>query len=184
MSSEERRPLPVHERHSTSYSPTHAPDPHPPPKPKLSSILILAAIGALVGSSFQFGYNNSVINTPSTSIKRWINSTLERDGSDDNVSRVTFLFSVVVSIWAIGGLIGSLTAGFLADKLGRRGAMMANNAFAIAAAILVGVSKPANSIVPLALGRLVSGVNCGANTVLPTMYLSEVISESCISENV
>ena len=137
----------------------------------MSSILVLAIAGALIGSSFQFGYNNSVINTPSASIKEWIGSTLDRSDSDD---RVIFIFSVVVSIWAIGGLLGSLTAGLVADRLGRRGAMMANNVFAIGAAVLVGITKSTGSVVPLVIGRFLSGINCGANTVLPTMYLSEV----------
>ena len=82
----------------------------------------------------------------------------------------------MVSIWAIGGLVGGLSAGFFADRFGRRGAMLANNAVAVLAALLMALAKPAASVVPLIIGRFVSGLNCGANTVFPTMYLSEVSS--------
>lgn len=34
-------------------------------------------------------------------------------------SKITLLWATIVSIWAIGGMIGGVNAGYFADKLGR-----------------------------------------------------------------
>ena len=187
MADEERKPLPLESKRDYASTPPSTPSPSrsdtSASNPKPSCILAVAAAAALLGSSFQFGYNNSVINTTGGLIKDWINSTYDDDrgnatiestaASNDNI---TLVFSIVVSIWAIGGLIGSLSAGYFADRFGRRKAMLINNAVALAAGILMGVAKKSGSVVPLIIGRLVSGLNCGANTVFSPMYLAEVRS--------
>ncbi|PIK61035.1 putative solute carrier family 2, facilitated glucose transporter member 1 [Apostichopus japonicus] len=73
-----------------------------------------------------------------------------------------------------GGVIGSLSAGAIADKFGRKRALLLNNVLAVLAAILMGFSKLANSYEMLIIGRLVIGVNCGINTGIVPMYLSEI----------
>ena len=198
MSDEEREPLPAGEQPNYSEPPpTVSPLPSRSPssrstniastyQSKPSFILVVAAIGTLIGSSLQFGFNNSVINTTSGLIKEWINATYsdgkpgpEIDDDDeidftDSQDHTLLIFSIVVAIWAIGGLIGALSAGFLADRFGRKPAMLANNLVAILAGVLMGVAKPSDSAVPLIFGRFVSGLNCGANTVLAPMFLAEV----------
>ena len=96
MTSEERAPLPLSEHRdqsATSSSPAltggggggGGGGGSELRKAKPSSTMFLSAAGAVLGSSFQFGYNNSVINTPAALIKDWINATsapATDDGSD------------------------------------------------------------------------------------------------------
>lgn len=145
------------------------------PKRSVTCVFVTATLASVVGSSFQFGYNTSVINTPERTIKDWIGGILSSNQTDLD-SKVTTIFSIAVSIWAIGGLVGGLIAGLLADRFGRKGSMLYNNIIAFIAAVLMGCSKPASSYILLIVGRFVSGINCGINTILPTMYLSEISS--------
>lgn len=182
-------PLPVHDGSgatpsSSSSDLTHAKSasalnaPPPPPydtyRPGLTKTLLISVLATVVGSSFQFGYNTSVINTPQKLITSWINSTLSSRNATNPAMESNLLFTIAVSIWAVGGLLGGLSAGFFADKYGRRGAMVYNNALALVAGTLMGLASLASSFEMLIAGRFISGVNCGLNTVLPTMFLSEV----------
>lgn len=47
----------------------------PPPPGTLTKTLVICIIAAVFGSSFQFGYNSSVLNTPESVIKAWLNAT-------------------------------------------------------------------------------------------------------------
>jgi len=140
----------------------------------LTKTLVVCVIAAVFGSSFQFGYNNSVLNTPEAVIKAWINETVQNRSADGNAGNAGWIYPLSVSIWAIGGLIGGFVAGFFADRAGRRGAMLWNNLLALGAGALMGSSQAAGSFEMLVIGRFISGVNCGVNTVLPTMYLGEI----------
>lgn len=66
--------------------------------------------------------------------------------------------------FSVGGMVGGLMCGWLADKWGRKGAMMFNNLIALAAAILMSMSKYADLYHLLILGRLVVGLNCGKSS--------------------
>merc|ERR1711963_467431 len=99
------------------------------------------AAGA-IGSSFQHGYNTGVLNAPEVMIKQWTksyvcpdaaNETLEILPGDEhsvnnacNVS-VTFIWSFVVSIFCIGGMMGGSVVGVVSSRLGRKGGLLLNN---------------------------------------------------------
>lgn len=42
-----------------------------------------------------------------------------KSGENPSENLVSFLFALVVSLFAIGGMIGGLSGGYLADKFGR-----------------------------------------------------------------
>ncbi|VDM72895.1 unnamed protein product, partial [Strongylus vulgaris] len=81
-------------------------------------------------------------------------------------------WSVAVSIFAVGGMFGGLISGWLADKVGRRGALLYNNLFAFIAAALMGLAKPLGVYPMIILGRLFIGFYCGLTCIVP-MYLAE-----------
>jgi len=146
------------------------------------------AAGA-IGSSFQHGYNTGVLNAPEVMIKQWTksyvcpdaaNETLEILPGDEhsvnnacNVS-VTFIWSFVVSIFCIGGMMGGSVVGVVSSRLGRKGGLLLNNILVVIGAVLMGTAKAAGSYHMLILGRLIIGINAGLNAGLAPMYLAEI----------
>ncbi|XP_012255629.2 glucose transporter type 1-like isoform X2 [Athalia rosae] len=140
----------------------------------LTWFLSYAILSAVLGM-LQFGYNTGVINAPQANIQNFMRAVYrERNGIDIKESLVTMLYSVAVSIFAIGGMIGGFSAGMIADKFGRKGSLLLNNALGILGACLMGFSQMAQSYEMLLIGRLVIGINCGLNTSLVPMYISEI----------
>lgn len=73
-----------------------------------------------IGTGIPVGYNIGVINSPAEYIKAWCNQTLvDRYDLDLGKDGLVTLLSVIVSIFLVGGCIGSLFAATLADRLGR-----------------------------------------------------------------
>lgn len=66
------------------------------------------------------GYNIGVINAPSQYIKEWANETIY---GNYNVllseSGIDLLMSFIVSIFLVGGAVGSLGGSYVADRIGR-----------------------------------------------------------------
>ncbi|CAD6197531.1 unnamed protein product [Caenorhabditis auriculariae] len=133
------------------------------------------AVFAVTLASFQFGYHIGCVNAPGGLVTEWIveshqglfNSTLTKEDAD-------FAWSVAVSVFAVGGMAGGLLSGWLADKVGRRGALLYNNLIALGAAALMALAKSVGVYPMIVLGRLLIGFNCGLSSGLVPMYLTEV----------
>lgn len=69
--------------------------------------------------------------------------------------------AITVGIFAVGGMIGGLGSGKLADWFGRKGAMVINNFVAVVAAILMTLAYYVNMYPLLIIGRLIIGINSG-----------------------
>ncbi|KAE8629155.1 hypothetical protein XENTR_v10000376 [Xenopus tropicalis] len=137
--------------------------------------LIMAAVVGALGSSFLYGYNLSVVNAPSVYIQELYNESWSAR-YNYTVSRgtISILWSVTVSIFAIGGLVGALIVIPMVNFLGRKGTMLLNNVFAITAALLMSLSNVAGIPEMMILGRFIMGIDGGiALSTLP-MYLNEV----------
>ncbi|XP_045690076.1 solute carrier family 2, facilitated glucose transporter member 9 isoform X1 [Phyllostomus hastatus] len=140
-----------------------------------TSSLIVASLAGAFGSSFLYGYNLSVVNAPTAYIKAFYNETWERRyGQPIHPDTLTLLWSVTVSIFAIGGLAGTLMVKLIGKFLGRKHTLLANNVFAISAALLMACALPAGAFEMLIVGRFIMGIDGGvALSVLP-MYLGEI----------
>ncbi|KAG7480894.1 hypothetical protein MATL_G00061130 [Megalops atlanticus] len=140
-----------------------------------SKSLLLAVSAAGIGGTFQYGYNVSIINAPTKSVQNFINHTwLERYDAHIAEDVLTLLWSTIVSIFTLGGLIGSSVGGTLAIKFGRKGALLVNNIFAFLAALFLGLSHPTGLFELLILGRLLSGINAGVALCVQPLYLGEI----------
>uniref|UniRef100_A0A7N8WQ49 Solute carrier family 2, facilitated glucose transporter member 5 n=1 Tax=Mastacembelus armatus TaxID=205130 RepID=A0A7N8WQ49_9TELE len=137
--------------------------------------LLLAACAACIGGTFQYGYNISIINAPTMYVHNFINQTW-RDRYQTNISEdvLTLLWSTIVSIFTLGGLIGATIGGTLSVKLGRKGTLLANNISALTAALLMGLSYPTGYFELLIIGRLLTGVNAGIGICVQPLYLGEI----------
>ncbi|XP_017826160.4 solute carrier family 2, facilitated glucose transporter member 9 isoform X1 [Callithrix jacchus] len=171
--------------------------------------LLVASLTGAFGSSFLYGYNLSVVNAPTPYIKAFYNESWQRRHEHPiDPDTLTLLWSVTVSIFAIGGLVGTLMVKMIGKVLGsgveatwegrgetqcrrltrlgsekgelvqvqvgRKRTLLANNGFAISAALLMACSLQAGAFEMLIVGRFIMGINGGiALSVLP-MYLSEI----------
>ncbi|XP_058148743.1 solute carrier family 2, facilitated glucose transporter member 11 isoform X2 [Dasypus novemcinctus] len=137
-------------------------------------VLLLTTCAAGIGGTFQFGYNLSIINAPTLHIQEFTNETWRaRTGRPLPDHLILLVWSLIVSLYPLGGLFGALLAGPLAIVLGRKKSLLVNNVFVLAAAILFGFSHKAGSFEMIMLGRLLMGVNAGVSMNIQPMYLGE-----------
>ncbi|XP_068799487.1 solute carrier family 2, facilitated glucose transporter member 9 isoform X6 [Struthio camelus] len=140
-----------------------------------SGSLIAASLAGAFGSSFLYGYNLSVVNAPAVYIKKFYNETWQRRyGFSMDESTLTLLWSITVSIFAIGGLVGAIIATPIVKFFGRKRTLLLNNVFAVVAALLMSLSSLAGSFEMLILGRVIMGVDAGISLSALPMYLSEI----------
>ncbi|XP_065130449.2 solute carrier family 2, facilitated glucose transporter member 9 [Paramisgurnus dabryanus] len=146
-----------------------------PSEQRLTVGLISAAFFGSLGSSFLYGYNLSVVNAPATYIKTFYNKTwMSRYNEPIGDETVTLLWSITVSIFAIGGLVGALMVSLLIKVLGRKGSLLANNVLALTAALLLALGEMAGSFEMLIIGRFIIGMDSGVSLSVLPMYLGEI----------
>ncbi|KAE9013916.1 hypothetical protein PR003_g14897 [Phytophthora rubi] len=126
------------------------------PEPGYTFPLLLSC-GVALMSAFQFGYN--------TGVTGGINPDVIFPGHSD------LQWAVCVSIFAVGGPIGSLTAGQVSSVLGRKKALLVDSfLFIIAGAIMA----LAVNVYALILGRFLVGFASGTVSVVVPLYLGEL----------
>ncbi|XP_067386449.1 solute carrier family 2, facilitated glucose transporter member 9 isoform X2 [Emydura macquarii macquarii] len=140
-----------------------------------SGSLIIASLAGAFGSSFLYGYNLSVVNAPTVYIKRFYNQSWERRyGYVIDEATLTLVWSITVSIFSIGGLVGAIIATPTVKFFGRKRTLLINNVFAVVAALLMALCQLAESFEMLILGRIVMGIDAGVSLSALPMYLSEI----------
>lgn len=128
----------------------------------ITSHLVFAVTAAALGSSFQHGYNTGVVNAPQKVVGEWISSIYtSRYNLTAKSDTIDFIYSMIVSVYGVGGMIGALMTAYVSKRFGRRGGLLANNVFIFLAAILMGLSKYAGSYEMLIAGRFFVGMNSG-----------------------
>ena len=140
----------------------------------MGSFLVLAILAAVLGM-FQFGYYTGVINAPQTEIQKFLKTSFkERYDRDIDDFQAESYFSGAVTIGVVGGLVGAITGGWLADKFGRRRGLLLAQGLSLLGGVFQGSCRAANSYELLMLGRLLFGLACGLFTGLSPLYLAEI----------
>ncbi|OWZ20182.1 Major Facilitator Superfamily (MFS) transporter [Phytophthora megakarya] len=80
-------------------------------------------------------------------------------------------WTIAVSAWILGGMIGALVIGRFSNKFGRKRIMMSNCLFMIAGAV---VQASASSIWMFIGGRVVSGIASGGATAVIPGFINEI----------
>ena len=122
-----------------------------------------AVAGACAGAVL-FGYHLGVVNTPLDAMAKTLGFV-----GDEAVA------GAVVSSTLVGATVGAPLAGAMADKFGRRGAMVRNSVLLGAAAL---GCAAAGTVRQLIAARLAAGVGIGIVSALTPLYISEVSPSS------
>ncbi|EIM82522.1 general substrate transporter [Stereum hirsutum FP-91666 SS1] len=80
-------------------------------------------------------------------------------------------FSLLTSVFTVGGLLGSLSANSVMDRYGRKGAVQASSMFVAAGAALM---TAASNVPVLCFGRMLTGVGAGIGLCVGPIFLSEI----------
>ncbi|KAM8872813.1 solute carrier family 2, facilitated glucose transporter member 9-like [Synchiropus picturatus] len=113
------------------------------------------------------------MTSPSVFIKVLVNETaLQRYNVVLSERELALIWSFMISIYAIGGLVGGLLAGWLLSY-GRKRCLLLNNVFAIIGSALMISSRPAHSFETIMAGRFIYGVNAGVSLSAHTLYVIE-----------
>jgi SP family galactose:H+ symporter-like MFS transporter len=142
-------------RMATTAQPSAEIGPSPRDRLTLPMAVVLAVVivaGAL------FGYDQGVISGALDGIKR-------------EFSLGSLLVEVVTSWVTLGALLGSLAGGDLADRLGRKKAVLVAGALFAAGALLQALAPDATLLV---VGRLVVGFGVGVAAVAAPLYGAEL----------
>lgn len=139
-----------------------------------SLTLALTVCSAAIGGTLQYGYNLAIVNAPTTYIQRFINETcMERWGTALDSNQVVLIWTLIVSAFSLGGLFGSLLAGPMAIRFGRRQTLLLNNSFLSVSTLMALSSRSAKSFEMIAISRLLVGVNAGVSMNVQPMYFGE-----------
>ncbi|KAM9307113.1 solute carrier family 2 member 11, like [Pholidichthys leucotaenia] len=137
-------------------------------------VLIAAIFICGIGGTFPYGYSVSVLTSPSPFIKQLINSTCEsRYNLSLDTWQLSLIWSFTVSVFCIGGLVGSLMSASLMAKFGRKGCLLRHNFGVIFGAVLMLLSKTAASFEMIMVGRFVYGFSSGVSLSAHPIYLLE-----------
>ncbi|PVU89320.1 hypothetical protein BB561_005427 [Smittium simulii] len=149
-------------------------EPHNPVKSqRLTRFSIICGMIAAI-APLQFGYKLSELNIIKDAI---INCDNPLTSSGFNWSLPKCLpmdenyFALATSIFALGGLVGSLFAGYLSDRFGRKRVLLYNSIIFLIGATIQAFSLNAASLI---FGRFVSGISSGTAIVITPIYLTEI----------
>ena len=90
---------------------------------------------------------------------------------------------MVVAATLVGGMLGGLSAGYVADRFGRKRGLLIVQSFSSVGVVLMGSCEVAGSYEMLVIGRFFVGLCCGFCTGLSPLYVSEEREHSSSSLN-
>ncbi|OXB67327.1 hypothetical protein ASZ78_010885 [Callipepla squamata] len=164
-----------------------SPPPHPltdekgTPQPsrdisgRLTCPLLSVTLLVSFGSSMLYGYNLAVVNSPAVHIKAFYNATWsQRYGHGLPPGPLTLLYSLTVSIFALGGLGGSLLVGTLVARYGRHGTLGRSALLILLAGGLMAFSRQLAAPEMVIVGRAITGLHSGICLSVVPLYLGEI----------
>ncbi|XP_013861785.1 solute carrier family 2, facilitated glucose transporter member 11 [Austrofundulus limnaeus] len=136
--------------------------------------LVLMVASAAIGGTLQYGYNLAIMNAPTTFIQTFINETfLQRWDIQLEDYQVTLVWTIIVSIFSLGGFAGALIAGPMTIRFGRKKCLLLNNIFLMSGALFALTSRAAKSFEMIIISRVLIGINAGISMNVQPMYFGE-----------
>ncbi|KAF7208229.1 transcript variant X1 [Nothobranchius furzeri] len=140
---------------------------------KGTSLFLIITLG--LGGSFQNGYHLTSPSSPSPYIQRFINSSwYDRYSEPPHPQTVTMIWSLVVSMYAVGGLFGAASVNFISRRLGRKKAIICSSLISIVGMVTMLTSKYANTFEMIIVARILYGYSSGLGGSIHLIYLGEI----------
>nr|XP_015814799.2 solute carrier family 2 member 9, like 1 [Nothobranchius furzeri] len=140
---------------------------------KGTSLFLIITLG--LGGSFQNGYHLTSPSSPSPFIQRFINSSwYDRYSEPPHPQTVTMIWSLVVSMYAVGGLFGAASVNFISRRLGRKKAIICSSLISIVGMVTMLTSKYANTFEMIIVARILYGYSSGLGGSIHLIYLGEI----------
>uniref|UniRef100_H3D0N7 Solute carrier family 2, facilitated glucose transporter member 5 n=1 Tax=Tetraodon nigroviridis TaxID=99883 RepID=H3D0N7_TETNG len=128
-----------------------------------------------IGGTFQNGYHNTGLSSPSPFIRSFINSSwVDRYKEPAPPHMVTMIWSLIVSLYGLGAFFGSLSINFVSRMLGRKMAAVCNGGICVAAGGIMLASKAVGSYEMIIAARTLYGFSAGLGQGIHLMYLAEI----------
>jgi MFS family permease len=137
---------------------------------KVTKYLIFM-VGALSIGGFLFGYNLANINIPEAVIRGPLNDTHVTSPLPPSIPMSDVLWGLAVAMLPLGGLVGSLAGGKMAELLGRKWLLFISSVSFILAALIMAVALEQAMFI---IGRILVGISCGISATVIPGYLSEI----------
>uniref|UniRef100_A0A674JAV9 Major facilitator superfamily (MFS) profile domain-containing protein n=1 Tax=Terrapene triunguis TaxID=2587831 RepID=A0A674JAV9_9SAUR len=116
-----------------------------------------------------------MINHTKPHIRTFINETwIERYGSPLQHETIMLLWSFIVSVYGIGGVLGSLYCGYLTTKYRKKKCQIVTNLIMLVAALFMAFCKMAKSFEMILIGRLLYGIGAGFSLAIHPQYVAEI----------
>eukprot|EP00322_Chrysochromulina_rotalis_P001079 CAMPEP_0115846448 /NCGR_PEP_ID=MMETSP0287-20121206/9867_1 /TAXON_ID=412157 /ORGANISM="Chrysochromulina rotalis, Strain UIO044" /LENGTH=562 /DNA_ID=CAMNT_0003300241 /DNA_START=33 /DNA_END=1721 /DNA_ORIENTATION=- len=131
---------------------------------------LMTAAALAVISSWNYGFIMGSMNTPGPTIRETLGIPPE-NGTDAD-----FAWSLCVSIFCLGALVGCAAAAPMANSLGRSKTILLASATCTLGAALEAASAyvGASGVMAMLAGRVLTGCASGASTVVVPIYLGEL----------
>ncbi|XP_041802041.1 solute carrier family 2 member 9, like 1 [Chelmon rostratus] len=137
------------------------------------ALLLIIILG--FGRSFHSGYHLTELSSPSPYIQRFINSSwYDRYEEPPPPQTITMIWSLIVSLYPVGGLFGTISVKFVSTMLGRKKVMICSSFIVLAAAGIMLTSKSAKSYEMIIVARFLYGCSTGVAMSTHLMYLAEI----------
>jgi SP family facilitated glucose transporter-like MFS transporter 1 len=144
-----------------------------PPKSKWYheiTIWLLFAVFTIVLGSFSFGFVVGVLNSPEEAIRK-CNTTMSDEFFPPCVQMGDVEWTAAIVMFPVGALFGSLGAGPVSDRIGRKWGLFIGHCVVIVAAFIMSFLS---HFISFLIARLMIGFGIGILSVVIPLYLSEV----------
>uniref|UniRef100_A0A1I8MKE2 Major facilitator superfamily (MFS) profile domain-containing protein n=1 Tax=Musca domestica TaxID=7370 RepID=A0A1I8MKE2_MUSDO len=144
-------------------------------KGQWTALLIFAGYCSTLGTAVPAGYCIGVMNSPGVFMRAWCKDILAwRNNTHLSAASLDLLWSAIISIFLVGGAVGSYAGAIVANKFGRKRCVMFCGLLFCTGGICFFLCRILNSIEMLVLGRFLVGLASGLTTSSLPMYLSEI----------
>nr|QCL11559.1 glucose transporter 9 [Lateolabrax maculatus] len=138
-----------------------------------NALFLIIILG--LGGSFQIGYHMTGLSSPSPYIQSFINNSwYDRYEEPPPAQTITMIWSLIVSMYAVGGLCGAVSVKFISGMLGRKKAAIGSSFIAIVAGGIMLTSKGAKSYEMIIVARILYGYSVGCGVSIHLIYLGEI----------